>query len=551
MAGLGAGGAAGGGGPLAGLGALLTGNSLLAIAAGLIVGVVGTGTLLATGAVHVGGGTAAPATSGGGLQLVACPNVGPVIGTIPKGEKVLVTGRSADGGWLQISYPGPAFAFAWTKAGPLQLEADASGLPIASCEAPPTPTPRPSPGASAAAQPSPEASPSAEPSPSPSPSPGASPSPSPSPTPKPTPNVPPSITGFTASTKTLSYDQGAYCPTAPQSVTFTLKASDAGGVATATLYWRKPGVSAYTAVPMKLAGGSTLSGTWNATVDTKTNGSWNAGNLAAYVLVLDSSGARTKSPTTGALSIPVSLCVNTGPTFTSGPSAGDSTLYADPLKVGCGSPVGTEIRATITDVDGVKSATLVFTDQAGATVQRPMTGYAGNLWSSSINANDDGTQAGGTFTWYVVAVDGKGMPTTSAAQSIRVVRCDTPASFDFGSVTSPVYNAPSCTPNTEVMQIYASDRDNTAAGDKDSSRLQVVVTWRATNLRSGQVYSGQVQAVFQKGNLFLASFPVTVDWQATLYTLSYFATSTDVYGGTSRSGTRNVQISVYSCQTPG
>ena len=151
MAGLGAGGAAGGGGPLAGLGALVAGNGLLAIATGLIVGIIGSGTLLATGAVHVGGGNAAaPVPTPVGLQLVACPDAGPVIGSIPKGEKVLVTARSADGAWLQVYYPGPSFDRAWTKAGPLQLEADPGSLPVASCEAPPTPTPRPTPGASTA-----------------------------------------------------------------------------------------------------------------------------------------------------------------------------------------------------------------------------------------------------------------------------------------------------------------------------------------------------------------------------------------------------------------
>ena len=150
MAGLGAGGAAGGGGPLAGLAAAVAGNGLLAIATGLIVGIIGSGTLLATGAVHVGGGNAAPVPTPVGLQLVACPDAGPVIGSIPRGEKVLVTGRSADGAWLQVFYPGPAFDRAWTKAGPLQLEADANTLPVASCEAPATPTPRPTPGASTA-----------------------------------------------------------------------------------------------------------------------------------------------------------------------------------------------------------------------------------------------------------------------------------------------------------------------------------------------------------------------------------------------------------------
>jgi hypothetical protein len=192
VAGLGAGGAAGGGGPLAGLASLFTGNSLLAIAAGLIVGVAGTGTLLATGAVHVGGGATAPASSTAGLQLVACPDAGPVIGTLPQGEKVLVTGRTSDGTWLQIYYPGPAFDRAWTKAGPLQLEADASGLPVAACEAPLSPSPAPSPGPSTAVvEPSPQASPSPQPSPSPSPSPSAGPSPSPSPRPSPSPSPTP------------------------------------------------------------------------------------------------------------------------------------------------------------------------------------------------------------------------------------------------------------------------------------------------------------------------------------------------------------------------
>ena len=58
-------------------------------------------------------------------------------------------------------------------------------------------------------------------------------------------------------------------------------------------------------------------------------------------------------------------------------------------------------------------------------------------------------------------------------------------------------------------------------------------------------------ADFQKGNYFVASFPVTGDWQATLYSLTYSATSTDVFGGTTESFTGKTQLSVYSCQSPG
>ena len=112
-------------------------------------------------------------------------------------------------------------------------------------------------------------------------------------------------------------------------------------------------------------------------------------------------------------------------------------------------------------------------------------------------------------------------------------------------MTTPVYNAAPCTPTSVANPVFASDPDN---GSGDSSRLRVVLTWQATNLRSGKAYSGQVGAVFQKGNAFIASFPVGADWQATLYTLTYVATSTDIFGGTSRSVTGKSQISVYACQ---
>jgi hypothetical protein len=548
VAGLGAGGAAGGGGPLAGLGALVAGNGLLAIAAGLIVGVVGSGTLLATGAVHFGGGTAAPVTSTAGLQLVACPDVGPVIGTIPRGEKVLVTGRSADGRWLQISYLGPAFSYAWTKAGPLRLEADANGLPIAACLAPPTPTPRPTPEASAAveptatpvatatpgATPAPTATPTAAPTASPTAKPTAAPTPTP--TPRPTPNAAPSITGLTASTKTLSYDQGAYCPTAPKGVTFTLKASDAGGIATATLYWRKPGASSYAAATMTLAAGSAQSGTWRAALDTTANAIRTAGRLTYYAVVRDSDGAQTRSPATGTQVVAVKVCVNTGPTFTSGPSAGDSTLYADPGKVGCGGPNGTEIRATITDIDGVKSATLVFTDQAGRVAERPMVGFAGNLWTSSINANDDGTQAGGSFTWHVVAADGKGAQTTSAAQSIRVIRCDTPAIYSIPAGVPPI-NPTAILLNLARGVAYPLVSVIVGVTDGDGTP-SVLMTWQLTDRAGTKVLLSDSVAMSRSGSLYSGTIQTSTSWwdaiggKGGIGRLWVSFVSTDPYGGT-------------------
>jgi hypothetical protein len=369
------------------------------------------------------------------------------------------------------------------------------------------------------------------------------PSPTPTPTPRPTPNAAPSVAGVTASTKSLSYDQGAYCPTAPKAVTITLKASDAGGVATATLYWQKPGESSYVAAPMTLAGGTAQNGTWRATLDTVANSITAAGNLAYYVIVLDASGAKTRSPATGPLVIPVSVCVNTGPTFTNGPAAGDATLYTDPRNVGCGSPIGTEIRATITDIDGVKSAALVFTDQAGSTVNRPMTGFAGDLWTSSINANDDGTQAGGTFTWYVVAVDGKGAATTSDTQSIRVIRCDTPGRIGAGLASPPLNtdgrnswgSCPRAVP--VVFSITAFDPDS------PNGPLGVQVDWSMSDSDGVHQQTGALDAAQLKGSAYTATIPssVTSSWCdsnngffGSANTLNYTVTATDQFGGVTR-----------------
>lgn len=132
---------------MAGLGAigggLFAGPSVAALGAGLLAGVVG-GTALATGSVEFGGAPAGGAAGGGAiLELVPCPDQGPVIGRIPQGQEVLVTARSADGGWLQLYWPAPGVERAWTQTGPLELEGDAAALPVAACEAPPPPTPRP------------------------------------------------------------------------------------------------------------------------------------------------------------------------------------------------------------------------------------------------------------------------------------------------------------------------------------------------------------------------------------------------------------------------
>ena len=539
-----------------GSGGLFAGKSLAVLGAGLLAGVVGGSALVASGTVQFGG-KADPASSGArgaGLELVACPDRGPVIGSIPRDQQVLVTARSADGGWLQLYWPIPGIERAWTKAGPLQLRGDAASLPVAACDAPPPPPARPTveptatPFAAATPAATPTAAPTAKPTAAPSAKPTAGPTPSPSPTPK--PNAAPQVSGLKASTATVYFDQGSYCATARKSVTISVGVTDADGLASVTLLWRKPGAASYSQRPMTLAGGR-----YTATLDTKADGITKAGTLRYYVVAKDAnrSPKTSRSPTSGTQVVAVKVCANTGPTFAT-LEASPTTIVADPLQAGCPGSTLSELRAVATDVDGVKSVVLYFRKPGDASYTARDFSRDGDTWYSFINTvgSVDDITTGGSISWYAVATDGKGAATKSPPATIQVTRCDTPASFDFGSVTNPVYNDPACDgPTTVTIQVYASDRDNASVGDRDSSRLRVVVAWQATNLRTGRTVRGRVLADFQKGNYFVASFPVTGDWQATLYSLTYSATSTDVFGGTTESFTGKTQLSVYSCQSPG
>lgn len=552
MAGLGS---AGGGG-------LFTGQSLAVLGAGLLAGAVGGAGLVASGTVDFSGaanggsaGGAAGGATGAGLEVVPCPDQGPVIGTIPQNQQVLVTARSADGGWLQLHWPVPGIEFGWTKAGPLQLDGDPSSLRIGGCEAAPTPTPRPTVEPTATPAPTPTASPTATPAPTASPTPTARPTARPTPTaqptpsPTPTPNAGPTLSAVKASTTTISFDQGGYCPDARKTVTFSVTASDRDGIASVTLVWRKPGATTFSQRPMTLSGGRYV-----ATLDTKADGITRAGKLAYYVVARDASATRktTRSPGSGSLSIAVKVCANTGPTFTL-LAATPGSIIADPLDAGCDGSTLSELRAQASDVDGVQSIVLHFRKPGETTYTARDFTLDGDTWYSFINTvrSVDDIRDAGSISWYAVATDTKGKATTSAVDTISVTRCDSPAAFDFAGVTGRAFNDRSCSPNTITIPVYASDPDNAAAGDKDSRRLQVVLSWRATIGR--QVLTGQAVAVFQQGNAFLASIPLFSGWldggawPLGTYAISYSATSTDLYGGTTRSFTASSQFNVLAC----
>ncbi len=534
-------------------GGLLAGKSLAVLGAGLLAGAIGGGALVASGAVHFGGAQGAVTGGGRGLELVPCPDQGPVIGTIPRNQKVLVTGKSADGGWLQLYWPAPGIERAWTRTGPLKLESDLGSLRIASCEAPAAATPGPSveatPVAAVTPTPTPEPTPASTPAPTPTPTPTPAPTPTPppTPTPTPTPNTAPKVAGLAASRTTISFDQGAYCPTAPKGTTISVKASDVDGIAAVTLFYRRPGSSSYAQKPMQL-----VKGAYVATLDTTADSIKSAGRLLYYAVAKDANASpkTSRAPASGALALTVKVCANTGPTITR--YASDvANVTTNPLgSDSCKSQyaLGTGIEAQATDVDGVASITLYFQGPGMAgTVARPMS-LDGDTWYSFINTKDDAITGSGTISWYVVATDKKGASTQSKTQSIGVERCDSPASFDFGGVASEVYNTtgPGCTPTLLLLPVYAQDPD---AG-YPSGNLSVVVTWSAQNNRGPArgSYSGTVTADFIKGISFQA--PVsTLDWMYPgSWTITWTATSTDPYGSTSTSFTARDTFSLLACQ---
>ena len=529
-------------------GGLLAGKSLAVLGAGLLAGATFGGVLVASGAVNPGTPQGGAAPGGGpGLELVPCPDQGPVIGTIPRNQQVLVTAKSADGGWLQLYWPAPGIERAWTKAGPLKLEGDAASLPVAACEAPPSAAPTPTPTPTPTPAPTPTPTPSAAATPTPTPTPAPTPKPKPTPTPTPKPNAAPKVSGLKASRTTISYDRGKYCVTAPKSTTISVTATDADGLASVTLFFRRPGSATFVQKPMALSNGRYV-----ATLDTTTDKLSRAGEVRYYVVAKDANATSksTRSPVKGSLALTVKVCVNTGPTITA-LSASPNSIIADPLGAGCRGSTVAQFQAQATDVDGVKSIQLFFQKPGASAFEGRDFTLNGSIWTTSINTIPDNITTGGIIPWYVVATDAKGVATKSAVDAITVTRCDTPAVFDFGAVTGRAFNGGACSPNSLTIPVYASDPDNAWAGDPDSRRLQVVVSWRASN--GQQVQTGQTEAIFQKGNAFLVSFPLSsgwVDggaWPPGAYAFSFSATSTDVLGGTTQSITANARFSVLAC----
>ncbi len=114
----------------------------------------------------------------------------PILGILPVGTQVEITGKNADGTWWQIVYPPDSAGRAWIFAS-FTRSSNAENVPVVETPVPPTPTP------------SPTATPTATASPTNTPSPTATETPTETPTPTPTTSLTP-IVEFGATKTTIN-----------------------------------------------------------------------------------------------------------------------------------------------------------------------------------------------------------------------------------------------------------------------------------------------------------------------------------------------------------
>ncbi len=495
------------GSSLAGLGG--TKVAALIVAGGLVAGGLGGG--LASGLAGGGGGGGGE----GALPVYACPDSGEPLIKLANGQRLLVTGRTEDSGWLRIHFPLPGRTEAWVQSTPLTVTGDVSALPVAECapeEARATDGARPEPTLTAIVNATPSPAPETE---------------APSGTPVPTP----AVTALTASAKTISYDTGTYCPTDPKSVVIKTTVTSVAGATGVTLSWRKPGASTFAETAMTLASGNASQGTWQATLDTTANGLTTAGTLSYYAEVTDAAGSVRRLPAKGTGSITIAVCENVGPVITASSSSG-SSLYEDPLFVGT-CQTATNILAVIKDPDGVASATLFYKVPGSKSfAQKGMDGQQiKGKWYANLDTLGDQisilSPPSDPLQWYVKAFDKKGVAAQTKTFTTTVKRCDTEAVGKL-SVGITSYN---CSSIPVSVIGYLSDRDSSAG------TLGVVYHWTVTD-QYGKSVSGTASGVYA-GRAYYAQFAVDASGLSWNHFIYVYAVTTDTYGGTTKGYTQD------------
>jgi hypothetical protein len=335
-------------------------HGVVPLVTGGLSGVIAMSALIASGVVAVGGApSAGPDTlaisfcKGDRLKAVAQP-----------GERMLVTGKSADGVFYRVYVPDQLGGDdGWVRVADVDLLAEGP-IPLAECdEAAAAGTPGPTevpatagPTVGPTATSSGASRPTARPTPSPTPAIQATAKPTAKPTP--TPNLGPVFTTQPhSSTVTMGTNPlGSGTCIYPVSIEITTAATDPDGVPAIQLWVQKPATATY----VRLGHDFTRDGAlWYASLHTDSDGLRIEGQLKYYAIAFDSKGVSTRS-TIGAVQIErcdTEATISGGINTALAPYDSVNRVYRLP----CDSPFSIPFRYTITDVDGVASVALSYT----------------------------------------------------------------------------------------------------------------------------------------------------------------------------------------------
>jgi hypothetical protein len=234
---------------------------------------------------------------------------------------------------------------------------------------------------------------------------------------------------------------------------------------------------------------------------------------------------------------------NHGPVFTiNPPRASRSTIGTNPLGTGtCLYSQIVEVTTAAEDPDGVAVIQLWVQRPGSSSYVRLSHDFSkdGAIWYNGISTANDKIVTAGTLFYRAVAIDTKGVSTTSQSGSLNVVRCDTEATISGGlnlTPTNGVYYIYSCEAFTIPWRFYITDRDGLSG-----ARLSYSVSHLNLASLRGSIKLGRLlRSLYWTGS---ATVPHSYYGKNTV---TWTVTSTDQYGGTtSRRGSATVYL--YSC----
>jgi hypothetical protein len=254
-------------------------------------------------------------------------------------------------------------------------------------------------------------------------------------------------------------------------------------------------------------------------------------------------GPTQAAPPTATLTATPSPTPNLGPVFTMNPPRKSlTTVGSNPLGTGtCIYSQVVQITTAAQDPDGIASIQLWVQRPGSSSYARLSHDFTEKeaIWYNSISTANDKVVTVGTLFYRAVAIDTKGVSTTSLSGSLSVKRCDTEASISGGlnlTPTNGIYYIYSCDAFTVPWRFLISDADGLS-----SARL----SYNISHLNKTTL-SGSIKLVRLLRSLFWTGSATAPHSYYGKNTITWTITSTDQYTGTtSRRGSATVYF--YTC----